>query len=641
MSFAAQPETRGFQTEVKQLLQLMINSLYSNKEIFLRELISNASDANDKLSYLSLSDSALLENDPNLAIYVTFDKAAKTITIRDNGVGMTRDEVIQNLGTIAHSGTKEFLSKMTGDKAKDNQLIGQFGVGFYSAFIVADRVEVFTRKAGMTIENGVHWTSDASSEYTIENIEHAQRGTTIVLHLKEEASEFLDRYRLKSIITKYSDHIALPIMMEKEVIESKDDKEKETKDKQGKSATPEFEVVNQAKALWTLEKSKIKDEDYQQLYKHISHDFENPLAWAHNKVEGSMEYINLLYIPARAPFDLWNRDGQRGLKLYVQRVFIMDDAEQFLPMYLRFIKGVIDTKDLPLNVSREILQNDRVTDKLRGALVKRVLSLLEELAEKEPEKYAKFWTAFGSVLKEGPGEDFANKERIVKLFRFATTHTDSNAQAVTLADYIARMKPGQDKIYYVTAESFEAAKNSPALEVFRQKGIEVLLLSDRVDEWWLGHATEFEGKKFQSVAKGDLDLGALDDQETKEEKKKETDEFESVLKQMKEVLGDKVKEVRISHRLTSSPSCVVADDNDMGIHMQRIMQAAGQDFGMSKPIFEINPKHQLISNIKTEADDDRFAEWTKLLFEQAVLAEGGHLDNPAEFVQRMNKLLMG
>ena len=637
MSVAAQPETRGFQTEVKQLLQLMINSLYSNKEIFLRELVSNASDAIDKLRYNALSDAALFENDSNLAIYVTFDKAAKTITIRDNGIGMTRDEVITNLGTIAHSGTKEFLSKMTGDKAKDNQLIGQFGVGFYSAFIVADRVEVFTRKAGMTIENGVHWASEASSDYTIENVEHAQRGTTIVLHLKEDAAEFLDRYRLKTIITKYSDHIALPIMMEKEAVEDKDEK----KEKKEKSATPEFEVVNQAKALWTLEKSKIKDEDYKELYKHISHDFEDPLAWAHNKVEGSMEYINLLYVPARAPFDLWNREGQRGLKLYVQRVFVMDDAEQFLPMFLRFIKGVIDTKDLPLNISREILQNDRVTEKLRGALVKRVLSLLEELAEKEPEKYAKFWTAFGSVLKEGPGEDFANKERIAKLFRFASTHTDTNAQTVTLADYIARMKPGQDKIYYVTAESFEAAKNSPALEVFRQKSIEVLLLSDRVDEWWLGHLTEFETKKLQSVAKGDLDLGSLEDKEAKEEIKKETDEFESVLKQMKEVLGDKVKEVRISHRLTSSPSCVVADDNDMGIHMQRIMQAAGQNFGGSKPIFEINPKHVLVSNIKMEADDERFAEWTKLLFEQAVLAEGGHLDNPAEFVQRMNKLLMG
>ncbi len=636
MTFAAQSETRGFQTEVKQLLHLMINSLYSNKEIFLRELISNASDAIDKLRYTALSDSALYENDTTLAIYVTFDATAKTITIRDNGIGMTRDEVITNLGTIAHSGTKEFLSKLSGDKSKDNQLIGQFGVGFYSAFIVADRVEVLTRKAGMTEENGVHWTSEASSEYTIENIKHAQRGTTIVLHLKEDASEFLDKYRLKTIITKYSDHIALPIMMEKDVEENKDKDKKEDK-----AAVPEFEVVNQAKALWTIEKSKIKDEDYKELYKHISHDFNEPLAWVHNKVEGSMEYISLLYLPARAPFDLWNRDGQRGLKLYVQRVFVMDDAEQFLPMYLRFIKGVIDTKDLPLNISREILQNDRVTDKLRGALVKRVLSLLEELAEKEPEKYQKFWEAFGSVLKEGPGEDFANKDRIAKLLRFASTHTDTSAQTTTLTEYISRMKPGQDKIFYVSAESFEAAKNSPHLEVFRQKGIEVLLLSDRVDEWWLGHLTEFESKKFQSVAKGDLDLGSLDDEETKEEIKKETDEFESVLKQMKEVLGDKVKEVRISHRLTSSPSCVVADDNDMGIHMQRIMQAAGQDFGMSKPIFEVNPKHVLISNIKTEADDDRFAEWTKLLFEQAVLAEGGHLDNPAEFVQRMNKLLMG
>ncbi len=633
MTFAAQSETRGFQTEVKQLLHLMINSLYSNKEIFLRELISNASDAIDKLRYAALSDGALYEDDTALAIYVTFDKAAKTITVRDNGIGMTRDEVITNLGTIAHSGTKEFLSKLSGDKAKDNQLIGQFGVGFYSAFIVAERVEVFTRKAGMTEENGVHWTSEASSEYTIENVKHSQRGTTIVLHLKEDASEFLEKYRLKTIITKYSDHIALPIMMEKD---AEDDKEK----KEDKASAPEFEVVNQAKALWTIEKSKIKDEDYKELYKHISHDFNEPLAWVHNKVEGSMEYISLLYLPARAPFDLWNRDGQRGLKLYVQRVFVMDDAEQFLPMYLRFIKGVIDTKDLPLNISREILQNDRVTDKLRGALIKRVLSLLEELAEKEPEKYQQFWQAFGSVLKEGPGEDFANKERIAKLFRFASTHTDTSAQTTTLSEYISRMKPGQDKIFYVSAESFEAAKNSPHLEVFRQKGIEVLLLSDRVDEWWLGHLTEFESKKFQSVAKGDLDLGSLDDEEAKEEIKKETDEFESVLKQMKEVLGDKVKEVRISHRLTSSPSCVVADDNDMGIHMQRIMQAAGQDFGMSKPIFEINPKHVLIGNIKTEADDERFAEWTKLLFEQAVLAEGGHLDNPAEFVQRMNKLLI-
>ncbi|MCD8524835.1 MAG: molecular chaperone HtpG [Gammaproteobacteria bacterium] len=634
MTFSAQTETKKFQASTRELLDLMINSLYSNKEIFLRELVSNASDAIDKLRYEALSDNALYEDDPNLAIYLTMDKSAKTITIRDNGIGMTRDEVIENLGTIAHSGTKEFLSKMTGDKAKDNQLIGQFGVGFYSAFIVADRVEVFTRRAGLSHEHGVHWSSDASAEYVIENSEHKQRGTTIVLHLKENASEFLESYRLRSIITKYSDHIALPIMMEKEVAPSED------KDKQEETSAPEFEVVNQAKALWTLEKSKIKDEDYKALYKHISHDFEDPLSWVHNKVEGSMEYISLLYIPTRAPFDLWNRDGQRGLKLYVQRVFIMDDAEQFLPMYLRFVKGVIDTKDLPLNVSREILQNDRVTDKLRGALVKRVLGLLEELSEKETEKYQKFWQAFGSVLKEGPGEDFANKDRIAKLLRFATTHDDSEAQSHSLADYTKRMKDGQDKIYYVTAESFEAAKNSPALEVFRQKGIEVLLLSDRVDEWLISHMTEFEGKKLQSVAKGDLDLGQLEDEETKEEKKKDTDEFESVLKQMKEVLGDKVKEVRISHRLTSSPSCVVADENDMGIHMQRIMQAAGQNFGMSKPIFEINPKHPLLVSIKTESDDERFAEWTNLLFEQAVLAEGGHLDNPAEFVQRMNKLLV-
>jgi len=634
MTFSAQTETKKFQASTRELLDLMIHSLYSNKEIFLRELVSNASDAIDKLRYEALTNNDLYQDDPNLAIYITIDKAAKTITIRDNGIGMTRDEVVANLGTIAHSGTKEFLSKMTGDKAKDNQLIGQFGVGFYSAMMVADRVEVFTLRAGFTHEHGVHWSSDASAEYVIENSEHKQRGTTIVLHLKQNASEFLESYRLRSIITKYSDHIALPIMMEKEVVPS-DDKEKSEA-----PLTPEFEVVNQAKALWTLEKSKIKDDDYKALYKHISHDFEDPLSWVHNKVEGSMEYISLLYIPTRAPFDLWNRDGQRGLKLYVQRVFIMDDAEQFLPMYLRFVKGVIDTKDLPLNVSREILQNDRVTDKLRGALVKRVLGLLEDLSEKETEKYQKFWQAFGSVLKEGPGEDFANKDRIAKLLRFATTHDDSQTQSHSLADYTKRMKDGQDKIYYVTAESFEAAKNSPALEVFRQKGIEVLLLSDRVDEWLISHMTEFEGKKLQSVAKGDLDLGQLEDEETKEEKKKDTDEFESVLKQMKDVLGEKVKEVRVSHRLTSSPSCVVADENDMGIHMQRIMQAAGQNFGMSKPIFEINPKHPLLISIKTESDDERFAEWTNLLFEQAVLAEGGHLDNPAEFVQRMNKLLV-
>lgn len=633
MSSTAQPETRGFQTEVKQLLHLMINSLYSDKAIFLRELISNASDAIDKLRYEALSNSALLESDPNLAIYVSLDKDAKTITVRDNGIGMSREEVIKNLGTIAHSGTKEFLNQLTGDKAKDNQLIGQFGVGFYSGFIVAHRVEVLTRHAGFPEEEGVRWSSDASAEYTIETIARVERGTEIVLHVKEDAIEFLESYRLRGIITKYSDHIATPIMMIKEAYDDKGEKKV--------AETPEYEAVNQAKALWTLEKSKISDDDYKALYKHISHDFEEPLAWAHHRVEGTLEYISLLYIPGRAPFDLWNREGRRGLKLYVQRVFIMDDAEQFLPMYLRFVKGIIDTKDLPLNISREILQNDRVTDKLRGALVKRALSMLEDLATKEPEKYQKFWDQFGAVLKEAPGEDFANKERVAQLFRFATTHQDKSTQNQSFTDYVGRLKSGQDKIFYITAESFEAAKNSPHLEVFRQKGIEVLLLSDKVDEWWLSYLSEFEGKKLQSVAKGDVDFSSLGEPLDQEEEKKAQDEFDSVLKQMKEVLGGKVKEARLSHRLTASPSCIVADENDLGIHMQRMMQAAGQNFGAAQPIFEINPKHALIQRMKTEADDERFAEWTHLLFEQALLAEGGRLDNPVDFVQRMNKLLLG
>ena len=632
MSVQAQQETLGFQTEVEQLLNLMINALYSNKEIFLRELISNASDASDKLRSLAVEDIALLGQDTELKIWVLFDKDAKTITIRDNGIGMSREEVIKNLGTIAHSGTKQFLNNLTGDKAKDSNLIGQFGVGFYSAFIVAKEVEVMTLRAGMTPEHGVSWSSTGKGDYTVKNIEKADRGTTIVLHLKEEGEEFLDYYRLKNVITKYSDHIAIPIVMNKVTTEGEKENIKEK--------TVE-ETVNQAKALWTQPKSEIKDEDYQALYKHISHDFEDALSFAHNKVEGSMEYTSLLYIPARAPFDLWNREGQRGLKLYIQRVFIMDEADQFMPMYLRFIKGIIDTNDLPLNISREILQHNKVTEKMRTALVKRVLSMLEELLEKEPEKYTKFWSQFGQVMKEGPGEDFANRDRIASLLRFASTHQDNAIQSVSLKDYISRMKEGQDKIFYITAESFEAAKHSPHLEIFRKKGIEVLLLSERVDEWLVTHLTEFDGKKLASVAKGDLDLGAMVDDIPKEEKEKKESDFDSVIKQMKEVLGDKVKEVRLTYRLTDSPSCVVADENEMGLHMRRLMEATGQSFmgAGDKPIFEVNPDHNLIQQLKRESDDDRFKEWTFLLFEQAVLAEGGHLENPAQFVARMNRLL--
>lgn len=632
MSVQAQQETRGFQTEVKQLLHLMINSLYSNKEIFLRELISNASDAADKLRFEALSDNALYEDDGELRIKIVFDKEAKTITLSDNGIGMSREEVIENLGTIARSGTKEFISNLSGDQAKDSNMIGQFGVGFYSAFIIAKKVEVLTRRAGLTSEHGVYWSSEGEGDYVIKNVEKATRGTIIILHLREGEDEFLDNYRLKNIITKYSDHIAIPIVMDK--VETSEAKEGEEK-----VETIVEETVNQATALWTLPKSKISNEEYVGLYKHISHDFDEPLTWAHNKVEGSLEYTSLLYLPGRAPFDLWNREAQHGLKLYVQRTFIMDDADQFMPMYLRFMKGIVDTNDLPLNVSREILQNNRVMEKMRAALVKRSLGMLADLAENDQEKYAKFWGEFGQVLKEGPGEDFANKEQIAKLLRFSSTDKDTSAQDVSFDDYISRLNEGQDVIYYITADSYEAAKNSPHLEIFRKKGIEVLLLSDRVDEWLVAHLTEYAGKKLQSVAKGDLDLGDMDDEETKKEQEKTKDEFDSVIKQMKEVLGDKVKEVRITHRLTDSPSCVVVEDNEMGAHMQRLMQAAGQNIGETKPIFEVNPEHNLVQSLKEEADDDRFNEWTHLLFEQAVLAEGGHLENPAQFVQRMNRLL--
>lgn len=616
MSIAAQQETLSFEAEVKQLLDLVANALYSNKEIFLRELISNASDAADKLRYQALSDAALYENDSELKIWIDVDKDAQMITVRDNGVGMSREEIIENLGTIAKSGTKAFKELLGANQAKDSQLIGQFGVGFYSTFVVADKVVVRSRRAGMQKDQGVYWESSGDGQYTVKNIEKETRGTEIVLHLKKESEEFLDPLRLRNIITKYSDHIILPIVMAEE-------------------------VVNQARALWTLPKSEIKDEDYQQLYKHIAHDFEDPLAWAHNKVEGVAEYTSLLYIPARAPFDLWNRDIQRGLKLYVKRVFIMDDAEHFMPMYLRFVKGIIDSNDLPLNVSREILQSNRLIEKIKSGCIKRVLSLLEELGEKEPEKYEKFWNQFGQVIKEGPAEDFANKDQIAKLLRFSSTQSGDSKQTVSLQHYVDRMKSGQDKIYYLIADNFMAAKNSPLLEVFRKKDIEVLLMSDRVDEWLMAHLTEFSGKSFVSISKGDLDLGQLADEEvSKSEKEEDEKTFEELLKQFKTSLGESVKEVRLTHRLTDSPACVVYDDQGLTGHMQRLLAAAGQNFMESKPILELNPKHPLVLRVKSMTDTSQCNRWAQVLLGQALLAEGESLKDPASFVRDLNELLV-
>lgn len=636
-SAKSQQETLGFQAQVKQLLHLVTHALYSNKEIFLRELISNASDAADKLRFEALRDTALYEKDPELKIRIDIDKEARTITLSDNGIGMSREEVIENLGTIAKSGTKEFLSQLSGDQAKDAHLIGQFGVGFYSSFVVADKVIVKTRRAGMQADQGVYWESTGEGDYTIQNIQREQRGTEIVLHIRKECDEFLDEYRLRGIISKYSDHILLPIVMKKAIADTA--KENETPG----PTQFEDEVVNRATALWTLPKNQIKEEDYAELYKHISHDFENPLTWSHNRVEGKLEYISLLYLPARAPFDLFNRDKRHGLKLYVHRVFIMDDAEQLLPGYLRFVRGVIDSNDLPLNVSREILQGSQIIDSIRSACVKRVLDMLETLSKDQPEKYTTFWKQFGQVLKEGPYEDFANRDRIAPLLRFASTHTDSEEQTVSLKDYVERMKPDQQKIYYVTADTFKAAHNSPHLEIFRKKGIEVLLLSDRVDEWLVSHLPEFEGKSLQSVAKGDLNLddAKVDTGADKKKKsKKENADFESVITQMKTILGDKVKEVRLTDRLTDSPACLVSDENEMSIHLQNMLKAAGQDFPTSKPIVEINPDHQLIHRMKNETDEARFSEWTHVLFDQAQLAQGTPLEDPATFVKRLNKLLL-
>jgi len=629
----ANRETLGFQAEVKQLLQLMIHSLYSNKEIFLRELISNASDACDKLRFEALNNGVLYGDDSDLKIRVSFDKAARTVTISDNGIGLSRDEAIEHLGTIAKSGTKEFFSALTGDQAKDAHLIGQFGVGFYSSFIVADKVTVVSRRAGVEAGQAVKWESGGEGDYTVEMVEKATRGTDVTLHLREGEDELLSSWKLKSIIRKYSDHITLPIVMKKEEWD---------KDKGEQVVTDEDETVNQANALWVRGKSDITDEQYKEFYKHVAHDFEDPLAWTHARVEGKQEYTQLLYIPARAPFDLWDRNARHGIKLYVRRVFIMDDAEQLMPLYLRFVRGVVDSSDLPLNVSREILQESKDIDNIRSGCTRKVLSLLEGMANNddaaEKEKYAKFWEAFGAVLKEGVGEDHANKEKIAGLIRFASTHNDTPDQTVSLADYIARMKEGQEKIYYVTADTFNAAKNSPHLEIFRKKGIEVLLLSDRVDEWVVGHLTEFDGKQLQSVAKGGLDLGKLEDEAEKQEAEKAADEYKELLDKVKTALGDKVKDVRITHRLTDSPACLVADEHDPSGNLARLMKAAGQPMPNSKPILEINPQHPAVMRLKYE--ESRFDDWAALLFEQATLAEGGQLDDPAGFVKRINDLMM-
>ena len=624
-------ETRAFQAEVKQLLQLMIHSLYSNKEIFLRELISNASDAADKLRFEALDHASLYENDPELAIHVSLDTKARTITIADNGIGMSRDEAVDHLGTIAKSGTREFFSKLSGDQQKDAALIGQFGVGFYSAFIVADKVTVESRRAGLPASDGVRWESDGSGEFTVEAIDKPQRGTAITLHLRDGEDDFLSSWKLKSTIKKYSDHISLPIRMKKEEWD---------KEKNEYVATDEVETINAASALWTRPKSEITDEQYREFYKHVSHDFNEPLAWTHSKVEGRSEYTQLLYIPREAPFDLWDRERRAGIKLYVKRVFIMDDAEQLMPVYLRFVKGVIDSNDLPLNVSREILQESRDVRAIREGSTKKVLGMIEDLAANKPDDFKLFWAAFGQVLKEGLGEDHANKDRIAKLVRFASTHNDTDEENVSLADYIGRMKEGQDKIYYVTAESYAAAKNSPHLEVFRKKGVEVLILSDRVDEWALSFLHEFDGRELVSVSKGGLDLGKLEDESEKAEQEKESGEFADVIARMKAVLGEEVKDVRITLRLTDSPSCVVADDGAMSAHLARMLKAAGQKAPETQPILEINPHHPLIQKLKGEsADSTRFDDWTRVLFDQATLAEGGQLDNPAAFVKRINTLL--
>jgi len=634
---AAQKETLGFQTEAKQLLHLMIHSLYSNKEIFLRELISNASDAADKLRFAALKNDSLYEDDPDLNIIIEFDGKKKTITIKDNGIGMNRDEVIENLGTIAKSGTAQFLENLTGDEKKDSQLIGQFGVGFYSAFIVADKVEVLTRKAGEPKEEGVHWESQGEAEFSIENIAKDDRGTTIILHLKKAENEFAESFRLRSIVKKYADHISIPVKMIKEDFGGEEKKEE---DKKKKKKDKEFEVVNSAKALWSRPRAELKDEEYKEFYKHVSHDFADPLEWSHNKVEGKLEYTSLLYLPAKAPFDLWNRDSARGLKLYVQRVFIMDEAEQFLPLYLRFVKGVLDSNDISLNVSREILQKDPIVDSMKNALTKRVLDMLAKIKKKDAEKYQTFWQEFGQVIKEGPAEDISNRDKIANLLLFATTQTGEEKQDQSLADYVSRMQDNQNKIYYITSETHNTAKNSPHLEVFKKKGLEVLLLSERVDEWLMNHLMEYDGKQFQDVTKGKLDLGELDTEEDKKQQEKADESAKPLLERIEKSLGEKVSEVRTTNRLTDSPACIAVGEFDMNLQMRKIMEAAGQAVPDSKPVFEINLEHPLVKKLDEESDEELFDELTAILFDQANLAEGGQLDDPGTFIRRLNKLFL-
>jgi len=639
MTEVANKETHAFQTEVKQLLNLMVHSLYSNKEIFLRELVSNSADAADKLRFEALSNEDYYENDGELKIRITADKDAGTLTISDNGIGMTKQEVMDNLGTIARSGTSEFIKQMSKEDKADSNLIGQFGVGFYSSFIVADEVEVRTRRAGETAENGVSWISKGDGEFSIETIEKLDRGTEIILHLKDDEKEFLEPWRVRSVISKYSDHVSLPVEMEKMDMGAAPGEDEEKKE-EDEVVVPEFEVINKATALWTRAKSDIKEDEYKEFYKHISHDFNEPLSWAHNKVEGKLEYTSLLYLPKKAPMDLWNRDKPRGVKLYVQRVFIMDDAEQFLPVYLRMVRGVLDSNDLPLNVSREILQDKGATQSLRNACVKRALGMLEKMAKAENDDYQGFWDEFGSVLKEGLAEDFANKDKVAGLMRFASTNDDNAIQNVSLADYISRMKPEQDKIYFLVADNFATAKSSPHLEVYKKKGVEVLLLTDRVDEWAMGHLTEFDGKKLQAITQGDLDLGGLESEEDKQAVEKANEDNSDLIGKIKELLGDKVEDVKISGRLDESPACVVSNDGGMSLQMARMMKAAGQPVPEMKPIFEINAEHKLVQQLSGDLSDDEFKDWVELLFDQAVLSDSGQLDDPSAFTQRLNRLLM-
>jgi len=631
MTETTQTETLGFQTEVKQLLQLMIHSLYSNKEIFLRELVSNAADAADKLRFEALTQPALLEGDNELRVRVSFDADAHTVTIEDNGIGMSREEAIAHLGTIARSGTGDFLRQLSGDQKKDSQLIGQFGVGFYSAFIVADQVDVYSRRAGAAADQAVHWSSRGEGEFDVANVEKAERGTRIVLHLKDGEHDFADGWRLRGILKKYSDHIGLPIQMPKEASASEDE-----------AAAPalEWETVNRASALWTRPRTEISDAEYTEFYKHVAHDHSDPLAWSHNKVEGKLEYTSLLYVPGRAPFDLYHREAPKGLKLYVQRVFVMDQAEQFLPLYLRFIKGVVDSSDLSLNVSREILQSGPVIDSMKSALTKRSLDMLEKLATDKPEQYATFWKEFGQVLKEGPAEDFSNREKIAGLLRFASTRGEGDAQSVALADYVGRMAEGQDTVYYLTGESYTQVRNSPHLEVFRKKGIEVLLLTDRIDEWLMGYLTEFNGKRFVDIARGDLDLGALESEEDKQAQESAAKEKQALVERLKTALGDDVAEVRVSHRLTESPAVLAIGAQDLGLQMRQILEASGQKVPDSKPVLEINPGHPLIAKLEAEADGARFDDLGRVLFDQAALAAGDSLKDPGAYVARLNRLLL-